>query len=195
MLFFHRLRKDEYVVEVDTDDALHDEILEDVVHHGLKGRRGVRESEEHHKGFEEAAIRTKRCLPLVTFLHANIIVAPSNVELCKVLRATKLVYELRDQRQGVSVLYRDSVQCSIILDESKGTILLLDKEDGGGHQRLRRADSTAAEVLLDELIHLGLFAGGEGVDLAVRRLRARHEFDRMIPHLSIRKTIKGRLRE
>jgi hypothetical protein len=91
------LRKDEDVVEVNTDDLFHDEVLEDVVHHSLEGGGRVSESEKHHQGFEEPAVRTKCCLPLITFLHPNIVVTPTYVELCEVFRTTKLVDEFRDE--------------------------------------------------------------------------------------------------
>jgi hypothetical protein len=91
------LRKDEDVVEVNTDDSFHDEVLEDVVHHSLEGGGRVSESEKHHQGFEESVIRMKRCLPLIALLHPNIVVTPSYVELHKVFHTVKLVDKFQDE--------------------------------------------------------------------------------------------------
>jgi hypothetical protein len=90
-MFLDGLREDENVIEVNTDDSFHDEVLEDVVHHSLEGGGRISESEKHHQRFKESTICTKCCLPLITFFHPNIVVTPSYVELRKVLRATELV--------------------------------------------------------------------------------------------------------
>jgi hypothetical protein len=85
--------KNEDVVKVNTDVSFHDEVLEAVVHHSLEGGGRISESEKYHQGFKEPVIRTKSCLPLITFLHLNIVVTPTYVELGKVLRTAKLVDE------------------------------------------------------------------------------------------------------
>jgi hypothetical protein len=51
-MLLNGLYEDEDVVEVNTDDAFHNKVLEDVVHHGLEGGGRVSESEKHHQGFE-----------------------------------------------------------------------------------------------------------------------------------------------
>jgi hypothetical protein len=43
---------DEDVVHIDRDVSLVDQITEDVVHHGLEGRQGIREAKEHDHQFE-----------------------------------------------------------------------------------------------------------------------------------------------
>jgi hypothetical protein len=91
MMLFNGFCENEDVVEVDTDDVFHDEVLENVVHHGLEGGEGVNESEKHHQGFKEAMVHLKCCLPFVAFLHAYIVVLPSYVKLCEVLCTLKLV--------------------------------------------------------------------------------------------------------
>jgi hypothetical protein len=59
--------------------AFHDQVLEDVIHHGLEHCRAIGEAEEHYKWFVEAVIGAKGCLPLVTLLDANIAEAPTNM--------------------------------------------------------------------------------------------------------------------
>jgi hypothetical protein len=88
------------VVCSNSDDSFHDEVLEDVVHHSLEGGGRISESEKHHQGFKKSAIHTKCCLPLIAFLHLNIVVTPSYVELRKVFCTTKLVDEFRDEWEG-----------------------------------------------------------------------------------------------
>jgi hypothetical protein len=39
--------------------------------------------------------------------------------------------EIVDEGEGVSILSRDGVECSIVLDKAELTILLLDKKDWG----------------------------------------------------------------
>ena len=55
-MLFHCLCKDEDVVQVDTDHTFSDEILGDVIHHGLEGGKAVSETEEHHQRFKESLV-------------------------------------------------------------------------------------------------------------------------------------------
>jgi len=56
VMLFHRLCKDEDVIQEDTDHTLGDEILENVIHHGLEGGWAVSETEEHHQRFKESSV-------------------------------------------------------------------------------------------------------------------------------------------
>jgi hypothetical protein len=40
------------VVEIDRDDAFCDQVLEDLIHHGLECCRTIGEAEVHHQGFK-----------------------------------------------------------------------------------------------------------------------------------------------
>jgi hypothetical protein len=128
-VLFDRFHEYEDIVEVDTNYAFHNEILKDGIHHGLKGRGGVCESEKHHQRLEEALVRTKCCLPLIALLHAHIGIPPLYIEFCEVLRTSELVDELRNQGERVLVLDHHCVQGPIILYETQCTILLLDEEN------------------------------------------------------------------
>jgi hypothetical protein len=79
MMFFDGLHENENVVEVDTNNALQDKVLKDFIHHRLKCGRTVRKTKEHYQGFEQPTICSECTLPLITFLHLNIVVAPSDV--------------------------------------------------------------------------------------------------------------------
>ena len=51
-LVMGKIRVDnEDVIKVHYDIARQDEVLEDVIHHCLEGRRGVGQAEVHHQGF------------------------------------------------------------------------------------------------------------------------------------------------
>jgi hypothetical protein len=133
LVFLHALHEDEDVIEVNADDSFHDEVLEDVVHHSLEGGWRVSESEKHHQGFEKSAIHTKCCLPLIAFLHLDIVVTPLYIELHKVFRTVKLVDEFRNEGQGVPIFDHEGIQCSVVLHKAKSAILLLDEEDWRCH--------------------------------------------------------------
>jgi len=70
----------------------------------LEGGRTVGHSEEHHKGFKEAAIGTEGRLLFVSGLDTHIIETPVDVKLCEVLSSVELGDELGDEEERVSVL-------------------------------------------------------------------------------------------
>ena len=69
-------------------------------------------------------------------LDVDVIVAPTNVKLCKVARALQLIDEFRDQGQWGSVFDGDVAQVSIVLNRLEAVALLFDKEKGAGDGRL-----------------------------------------------------------
>jgi hypothetical protein len=95
-MFHDGFHVDEDIIEVDADNTFHNQILENVVHHHLEGRWGVGESKKHHQWFIEATIFSKCCLPLITLLHAYIVVPPSDVEFGEELCTAQLINKLRN---------------------------------------------------------------------------------------------------
>ena len=85
------LRIDEDVVNVYADDSFHDEVLEDVIHHRLECSQAVGKTKEHYQRFAQSSVRPKRCLPLVSILNLDVVVAPPNVQLCEVFHPSELV--------------------------------------------------------------------------------------------------------
>src|SRR5882672_4029909 len=71
--------KDEDVVHVDDYNSFVNELSEDVIHHCLECRRAVSETKEHDKGFKQALVHLKGCLPLVSILDSHIFVSPADV--------------------------------------------------------------------------------------------------------------------
>src|ERR1700722_13526419 len=102
-----------------------------LVHHCLERSGRITEAEEHDKGFKTPAIRDEGRFPFVTFLDPDIVISPANVELRENLRVFDLIYEFRDQGEGVTILHGQGVELPVILDRSKVTRLLLDEEEGG----------------------------------------------------------------
>jgi len=72
------------------------------------------------------------------------------------------VEDVRDQVQGVGVLYSHFIEHSIILDNVEAPILLFDEENWGCHWWLRWAYMLALEVLIQEVIQLLLLQLGPG---------------------------------
>jgi hypothetical protein len=69
-MLFNGFCENEDVIEVETDDTFHDEVLENVVHYGLEGGGGVSESKKHHQGFKEAMVCPNTAFHLLpSFMH------------------------------------------------------------------------------------------------------------------------------
>ena len=85
------LRVDEDVIDVYADDSFHDEVLEDIVHHCLERSWAVGKTKEHYQWFEQSSVRPKCCLPLISILNSDVIVAPPNIQLCEVFCPSELV--------------------------------------------------------------------------------------------------------
>ncbi|OSX65285.1 hypothetical protein POSPLADRAFT_1134436, partial [Postia placenta MAD-698-R-SB12] len=84
-------------------------IMEDLVHHGLEGRRGVGEAEEHHQGFVQPPVSYEGGLPFVTGFDPDIVIAPPDIKLRKERGTVELIHHLGDQRQGVAIFDGDRV--------------------------------------------------------------------------------------
>jgi len=109
--------KDQNVVQVYYHDSFGYESPEDVVHHSLEGGRTVGHSEEHHKGFKEAAIGAEGCLPFVSGLDTYIIETPLDVKLSEVLGSAELGDEFGDEGEEVPVLDGYGIQRVVVLDQ------------------------------------------------------------------------------
>ena len=126
--------RNEDVVEVHHDVSRQDQILEDVVHHGLEGRRGVGHSEVHDQGFEEALVGLECDFPLITLLDVDVVKAPLNIEFCEEPGSFLTIDEIVDQREWVLVLHCHRIKHLVVLYEPEATVLLFDEEDWRCHQ-------------------------------------------------------------
>jgi hypothetical protein len=62
-------------------------------------------------------------------LNTDIIVSLSYVEFGEVSCTLELMYEIINEGEGVSILSRDGIECSVVLEKMELIILLLDGED------------------------------------------------------------------
>ncbi|KAG5723895.1 hypothetical protein E4T56_gene9823 [Termitomyces sp. T112] len=78
-VFLQHFGVDEDVIEVHAHYTLHNEVLEDVIHHGLEGGQAVGETEEHDEQLKQSPVSPEGHLLLVSFLNAHIVVTPSDI--------------------------------------------------------------------------------------------------------------------
>ncbi|KAG5349175.1 hypothetical protein C0989_005447, partial [Termitomyces sp. Mn162] len=100
MVFLQCFGVDENVIEVHAHYTLCNEVLEDVIHHGLEGGWAVGETKEHDEWLEQSPVGLEGHLPLISFLNVHIIVTPLDVQFSEVLHAPEVVDELRDEEEG-----------------------------------------------------------------------------------------------
>ena len=108
----------------------------------------VGHSEEHYKGFKEAAIGTEGCFLFISRLDSYVIETPLDIKLCEVLGSAELGDEFRDEGEGVPVLDGYGVQRVIVLDQPKQTILLFNEEYWDCDRGLGGSDLSGIQVLL-----------------------------------------------
>ena len=70
-----------HIVHIDVEPSLCNFLLEDVIHHCLKGSWGVGQAKEHDCWFKESFTGLEGGFVLVAFFDTNIVVSPVDVEL------------------------------------------------------------------------------------------------------------------
>ena len=76
---------------------------EDVVHKGLECRWCIAKPKEHHYWFEKSQGCDEGGFPLVFLLNADVVIAPSDVELREESGVLHVVDEFRDKWQRVRI--------------------------------------------------------------------------------------------
>ena len=71
--------------------------MEDMIHVGLEGGRGVAKSEEHDCWFIESKRGGEGCFPVVFRADEDIIVSPSDIELGEDFAILMFVYQFGDK--------------------------------------------------------------------------------------------------
>src|SRR5258708_20437874 len=135
-MLLHCFREEEDVIQVDGDYTIRDQILEYLVHHGLESGWTVGETKEHDQGFEQSSVCAECGLPLIAFLHADIVVSPPDIQFGEVTRTPESVNEVGDERKRICIFYRLCVQCPVVLDQSETPVLLFNEEYRSCHWRL-----------------------------------------------------------
>ena len=136
MFCFCSVGMDHDVVHVDRPFPLIYEFHELIVHHRLKCRGGIRQAEEHDRGFKEAVAGFECCFPFVTLFDVDVVISPLDVELCEPFLSGDTMDEFGDKREGVAIRDGPRIQLSIVLDGSQLSVFLLDEEEATGIGRL-----------------------------------------------------------
>ena len=127
---------------------------------------------------------TYKCgLPFVSFLNADVVVTPPQIDLREVLRSFELIDELRDERERVVVPNRVFVQILIVLHHPLPSILLWYKEYGGGLFGFGWADIPFGELFVDELRDFLLFFHGKGNQSPLLGFERIFEINGVVPWL------------
>ena len=79
VVFLQGLGEDEDVIEIHSHHSFCNEVMEDVIHHGLKHSWAIGEAKEHDQQFEKPSICLEYCLPLISFLDVHIVVASADI--------------------------------------------------------------------------------------------------------------------
>jgi len=116
MLLFHP-SKDQNVVQVDHYDTFCYEVPEDVIHHSLEGGGAVGHAKEHYQGFKQVSIGPEGCLPLVSGLDMDVVETPTDIQLGEISGSAELQYEFGDEWEGVLILDRHRIECSVVLNQ------------------------------------------------------------------------------
>ena len=128
---------DPQVIHIDFEPTFSDHVSKDMIHECLKSRRSVAEAKEHYGGFKEAE-RSDECrFPLVFLPDANVVIAPSNIELGEQCGVLHIIDQLRDEGKGIPIVDGVGVEISIVLARSQGSVLLGHKEKQRGLWRFR----------------------------------------------------------
>src|ERR1700759_5344580 len=98
MMFFQGFCEDENVIHINDNTSFINDILEKIIHHGLKGSRTVGKTKEHDKWFKQASIGSEGCFPFISFLHSDIVVPPPNIKFGEVLGFFEFVDQVRNER-------------------------------------------------------------------------------------------------
>jgi len=152
-----------------------------------RGRR-VHETKEHDERFKHATVGFEGSFPLVARTDANVVIPPSDVELCEDTSIFEFVDDVGDERERVLVLDRERVQLTVVLHRTEFTILLFDEEEGRSEGGNRRSNITSSGHIIKESIEGGLFHRTKGINLAVILGDSfRFEIDGMIPFAEWRK--------
>ena len=97
-------------------------------------------------------------LPLVSRLDADIVEAPVNVKLGEVLGSAELRDKLEDQGERIFILNHHGIKGSITLDQSEGTVFLLDEEHQSGYRGFRGSNTSCVQVGSSQGRYLASFA-------------------------------------
>src|SRR6185369_5136653 len=151
--------------------------MEDVVHEALKSRWGVGEAEWHDSPFKRSIARAESGFPFVSFSNMNEVVGMSEVEGCVDSSFSGGLEKVGNQRKRIAILFRDLIETSVIDTKAKGSIFLVDEEDGCTVRGRGRSNEANGQVFVNELAEGLEFGRRERVDRTKRRLSSFFNLD------------------
>ncbi len=92
-----------------------DNVLVDIVHHGLEGCWRVGESEVLDHRFEKSISCFKCHFLFVTFTDVHVVVPPSDIKFCIYMCVAEVTNKICDEGKGVLVSDGDGVDLSVVL--------------------------------------------------------------------------------
>ena len=116
------------VIHVNFEPSFCDHVCEDMIHEGLKSWWSVAKTKEHDGGFIEAKGGDERCLPLILFFDANVVVTPTDIELGEQGRLLHVINQLRSKGKGISVANSVTIEVAVILTGAQHPVLGYEKE-------------------------------------------------------------------
>ena len=170
----------EKVIYIDDKPSFSNHVAERVIHESLESSGGVVETKEHDCQFKESFVSDKGCLPLVAIFDVDVVVSPSNIKLGEMASILQFVYEVRDERRGVSITGGMLIEISVVLAEAEFTVFLLDKEERGCLRGARWTDLSCSWILFEKVLGSFLFIGGKWVDFAYFRYEGFVEIDLVV---------------
>ena len=99
-MVFDRVGVYQDIVHIDCHVPFIDEVLEDVIHHGLEGGQAVGEAEEHDQGFKEAPICLEGSFRLISLFDSHIIVSPTSSSFIKYLALESEIWLIMSSTRG-----------------------------------------------------------------------------------------------
>ena len=112
MVFIEVQGEDKDVVHVYNKPSFFNFHPEYMIHERLECRRGITETEEHHRGFIQASFCYEGCFPAIFWMYSEIVVSLTNVEFHEVFRIMEFI------EQGGNQGKRESILDSLRIDES-----------------------------------------------------------------------------
>ena len=106
---------DTNVVHINFQSLFSYHVSEDVVHKGLECRRCIAKPKEHHCWFEKSQGCDKGGFPLVFLTNADVVIAPSDVELREEGGILHVIDEFRDKWQRVHIPDGVGIKISVVL--------------------------------------------------------------------------------
>jgi len=166
------------IIQVNDNHSLQDEVMENLIHHCLEGRRAVCQTKVHHEGFKQATVCVEGCLPFIALLDAD-------VQLHKVSRSLEAVDQVVHKGGQVPVFVGYRIERVIVLYEAEFTILLLNEEDQCAYRRPGWVDATSGEGFLEKCVEFSLFFQCHGVHFTEAGLWVTFELNCVVPFVLV----------